>query len=257
MKHNNLSTSFSKETYVDLNGVYFFAKSYGEDNGRPTVVMDAGYGDYSKAWVTIIPEIVNVTRVLVYDRAGLGKSGKSPNPRTSKEMVKELNELLLQLEIKPPYILVGHSFGGVNVRLYSTEYPNNVSGILLVDSTPEDYKERFLPSMPKDFQEAYNKQFILEGTYDEFMESLCQLKTSRRHLGNIPLLVLSAGKKAHYTAKTQELWHELQREITDLSIESELIIADKSTHYIQNDQPDIVIAAIQRLLFRDEASDRC
>jgi pimeloyl-ACP methyl ester carboxylesterase len=247
MQKSEIRSAIEKEMFVQISEFKLFAKLVGEKKDKPTVVMDAGYGNYSNTWDSIIPEISMLTEVLVYDRAGLGKSEKSPNKRTSQEMVKELNSLLTKMKIKPPYILVGHSFGGVNTRIYATEYPNEVAGLILVDSPPEEYKERFLPTMPKEFQEAYNNQFIYEGNYDEFMESLRQLKKSRRQL-NVPLIVLSAGKKAHYSKESQELWNQMQKEILDISIKSELIIAKNSAHFIQNDEPTVVIDAIKRLI---------
>jgi pimeloyl-ACP methyl ester carboxylesterase len=237
----------TKEMFVQISDCKLFAKLAGEKNGKPTVIMDAGYGDYSKAWDSLIEDISTHSNVLIYDRAGLGKSDKSSNPRTSREMVKELKELLIEAKIKPPYILVGHSFGGVNMRMFATEYPNEVCGLVLVDSTPEDYKERFLPTMSQDFQQAYNKQFVYEGNYDEFMESLKQLKETRLKL-NIPLIVLSAGKKAHYSKDSQELWNEMQREILEISSDGELVIAENSAHYIQNDEPEVVVRAIKKLI---------
>ncbi|MFC5650403.1 alpha/beta fold hydrolase [Paenibacillus solisilvae] len=238
-----------EESFVELDGFKLFTKSFGVNRGYPTVVMDSGYGDYSKAWKAVIPDIASITKVFVYDRAGLGRSEKSPNPRTSKEIINELKHLLLKSNITPPYILVGHSFGGVNVRLYASEFPNDVVGVLLVDATPEEYRERFLPSMPREFQEAYNKQFIHESTFDEFMESLGQLKL-KRHLGNIPLIIISAGKKDHYSPSSQELWHEMQRETLSISENSEFIIAYNSAHYIQNYEPSIIIDGIKRLLLK-------
>jgi pimeloyl-ACP methyl ester carboxylesterase len=237
----------TKEMLVQISGCKLYAKLVGENNGKPTVVMDAGYGDYSKAWDSVIEDLSILSNVLIYDRAGLGKSATSSNPRTSREMVKELKELLIEAMIKPPYILVGHSFGGVNLRMFATEYQNEVRGLVLVDSTPEDYRERFLPTMSRDFQQAYNKQFIYEGNYDEFMESLKQLKDTRHKL-NIPLIVLSAGKKAHYSRESQELWNEMQREILEISSEGKLVIAENSAHYIQNDEPEVVVSAVKKLI---------
>lgn len=237
----------TKEIMVQINDFKMFVKVIGENNDKPTIVMDAGYGDYSKAWDSIITEVSMMTEVVVYDRAGLGKSEPSSRPRTSREMVKELHELLCEVNIKPPYLLVGHSFGGVNMRLFATEYPNEVSGLILVDSTPEDYRERFLPTMSQEFQQEYNKQFIYEGNYEEFKESLNQVKDSKRKL-NIPLVVISAGKKAHYSAESQSLWHEMQKEILEISTNGELVIAENSTHYIQNDEPIVVINAVKRLI---------
>ena len=89
---------------------------------------------------------------------------------------------------------MGHSFGGVNVRLYASLYPSEVAGLILVDSTPEDYRERFLPIMPSDFQEAYNKQFIYEGTYDQFMKSLEEVRLHRKTFIDTNVIILSAGK---------------------------------------------------------------
>ncbi|NIK76485.1 pimeloyl-ACP methyl ester carboxylesterase [Paenibacillus castaneae] len=240
-----------EEKLVDLNGFSLYSETYGENKGNPTVIMDSGYGDDSKVWNLIVPEIAKSTKVLVYDRAGLGRSEKSPNPRTTKEMVNELDQLLTASKLKPPYVLVGHSFGGINVRMYASQFPENVSGIVLVDSTPEDYRDRFLPYMSKEFQEAYNNQFVSESTYDEFMDSLYQLKQNKRHLGSIPLIVISAGKKAHYSKEAQKLWHKLQTEMLEISENSEMIIAHNSTHYIQNDEPHIVINAIKKMLKSD------
>jgi pimeloyl-ACP methyl ester carboxylesterase len=237
----------TKEMLVQISDCQLFAKLVGENNGKPTIVMDAGYGDFSKAWDSIITEVSKISDVLIYDRAGLGKSESSSRPRTSREMVKELHELLNEARIKPPYILVGHSFGGVNLRLFATEYHSEVCGLILVDSTPEDYRERFLPTMSQEFQQEYNKQFIYEGNYDEFMESLNQVKESKRKL-NVPLIVLSAGKKAHYSYESQSLWHEMQKEILEISTNGELIIAENSTHYIQNDEPEVVVSAVKRLV---------
>ncbi|WP_313799667.1 alpha/beta hydrolase [Cytobacillus sp.] len=237
----------TKEMFVKISDCKLYAKLWGDNNGKPTVIMDAGYGDFSKAWDSVIGDISLLSNVLIYDRAGLGKSETSSNPRTSREMVKELKELLIKAKIKPPYILVGHSFGGVNMRMFATEYQNEVCGLILVDSTPEDYKERFLPTMSQDFQQAYNKQFVYEGNYDEFMESLKQLKETRLKL-NVPLIVLSAGKKAHYSKESQELWNEMQREILEISSDGELVIAQNSAHYIQNDEPELVVSAINKLI---------
>ena len=107
--------------------------------GTPTVVMDAGGGASSITWGLVPSEIAKFTRVCVYDRAGLGWS--DPNlriPRTSQQSVDELHALLTKAEIEPPYILVGHSLGGGNMRLYASQYPEELVGLVLVDSVHEN-----------------------------------------------------------------------------------------------------------------------
>lgn len=236
-----------KEIMAEIKGCKLYAKLMGGNCGNPTIIMDAGYGDCSKAWDPVLEELSMLSRVFTYDRAGLGKSERSNSPRTSREMVKELKQLLTVAAIAPPYLLVGHSFGGGNMRMYATEFPDEVCGLVLVDSTPEEYRERFLPSMPGDFQEAYNKQFVREGNYDEFMESLQQLKDTRRRL-NVPLIVLSAGKKAHYSAESQALWNDMQRELLEISSQGEMVIAENSAHYIQRDEPEVIVNAVRKLI---------
>lgn len=236
-----------KENRSKLNDLQLECKIYGEPSEFPTVIMDAGYGDYSKAWESIYPEISKLTQVILYDRAGLGKSGRSSNPRTTLFMVEELRGLLKSKNILPPYILVGHSYGGVNMRLFNNMYPQDVAGLVLIDSTPEDYQERFLPSMSDEFKEAYIKQFTLEGDFHEFKESLDQLHVSNK-ITDTPTIVVSAGKKAHYSNESQALWNRMQEEILRFTTKGEFVVAEKSAHYIQNDEPQVVINTIERLI---------
>ncbi|WP_010194338.1 alpha/beta fold hydrolase [Bacillus sp. m3-13] len=232
---------------LNINSFYLDYKIYGELSGFPTVIMDAGYGDYSKAWESVYPAISKLTQVFLYDRAGLGKSERSPNPRTSLFMVEELRKILMSKNVLPPYILVGHSYGGVNMRLFNNLYPQEVAGLVLIDSTPEDYPERFLPSMSDEFKEAYNKQFTLEGDFHEFKESLHQLHLSNR-VTDTPTIVMSAGKKAHYSKGSQALWNSMQEEILRFTTQGEFIVAENSAHYIQNDEPLLVINTIKKLI---------
>jgi pimeloyl-ACP methyl ester carboxylesterase len=122
---------------VDIGGFRLHLNCIGQ--GKPTVVMDAGGGAPSIAWGLVPSEIAKFTRVCTYDRAGFGWS--DPNlrtPRSSQQSVDELHLLLIKAEINPPYILVGHSLGGVNMRLYASQYPEDVVGLVLVDSSHEN-----------------------------------------------------------------------------------------------------------------------
>ena len=122
---------------VNIGGFSLHIKSSGQ--GTPTVVMDAGGGASSITWGVVPSGIAKFTRVCIYDRAGFGWSDPNPkNPRTSQQSVAELHLLLTKAGIQPPYILVGHSLGGVNMRLYASQYPDDVVGLVLVDSSHED-----------------------------------------------------------------------------------------------------------------------
>ncbi|MCU5707236.1 alpha/beta hydrolase [Bacillus wiedmannii] len=233
------------EEYLQVDDFKMYTKKFQGKKLQPVIIMEAGYGDYSKTWDHIAEELTEYGTVLTYDRAGLGKSGKSPKRRISSEMVKDLRSCLAQLQLKPPYIFVGHSFGGINARLFATSYPKDLLGIVLVDSTPENYKEDFLPIMSPEFQEAYYKQFVYESSYEEFTFSLSEVDRHCKSMNDIPLVVLAAGKKAFYSPDAQMKWLQLQEELLRLSYNHKFVIAEKSGHYIQKDEPHYVIDAVK------------
>jgi len=113
----------------------------------PTVILDSGLGVPAVGWNPVQAEVAKFTRVCSYDRAGYGWSAATTLPRTSAEIVKELHALLQAANEKGPYILVGHSFGGFNVRVYNGQYPNEVLGMVLADVSHEDQEARMPPAM--------------------------------------------------------------------------------------------------------------
>lgn len=128
---------------VDVGG--FSLHIYCTGEGSPTVVVDAGNGDFSLGWSGIQPEVAKSTRICTYDRAGYGWSDSSPHPRTAKVMTEELHTLLVNAGIEPPYVLVGHSLGGHNVHMFASLYPDEVAGIVLVDSAHPGQFQRLPP----------------------------------------------------------------------------------------------------------------
>lgn len=126
---------------IDVGGYKLHLDTQGD--GDVTVVMDAGAGGIGIHWTLVQSEISKFARTVVYDRAGLGWSEPSPKPRTAQIMVEELHTLLNRAGIAAPYILVGHSFGGVVVRHFAQRYPEEVTGIVLVDSAHEQQYQRF------------------------------------------------------------------------------------------------------------------
>lgn len=109
--------------------------------GSPTVVLEAGFGDVSVEWRAVQPQIAKFSRVCSYDRAGYGGSDPGPMPRTSLRIATELHALLKNAGEMSPYVLVGSSFGGYNVRVFNGLYPDEVAGIVLADATQEDQYE--------------------------------------------------------------------------------------------------------------------
>src|ERR687894_2673357 len=106
--------------------------------GAPTVVMDSGLGGTVLDWQLVQPEIAKFARVCTYDRAGMGWSDLGTQPRTSRQIARELHTLLDNAGVRGPYVLVGHSLGGTNMQVYASQYPDEVAGMVLVDSALED-----------------------------------------------------------------------------------------------------------------------
>ncbi|HKW34617.1 MAG TPA: alpha/beta hydrolase [Candidatus Acidoferrum sp.] len=121
--------------------------------GAPTVILESGLGVPAAGWDLVIPDVAKFARVCSYDRAGYGWSSPGPMPRNSGEIVKELHALLSASGEKGPYVLVAHSFGGYNVRVYADKYPADVAGLVLVDTSHEDQEQLMPPSLKKLTQE--------------------------------------------------------------------------------------------------------
>lgn len=115
--------------------------------GSPTVILEAGLSCTHLDWSRVIPEVAKITRVVAYDRGGYGWSSSGRRPRTGLRMANELHTLLEKAGIAGPYLLVGHSYGAHLVRLFASQYPGEVVGIVLVDGSPEDQRKVFEQSM--------------------------------------------------------------------------------------------------------------
>jgi pimeloyl-ACP methyl ester carboxylesterase len=127
---------------VDVGGYKLHLYCLGE--GSPTVILDAVGGGSSTQWALVQPEIAATTRVCAYDRAGFGWSELGPEPRDAHQQARELHTLLANGDVAGPYVLVGHSYGGRVARVYAAQYPNEVVGMVLVD-TGQLYQDRRYP----------------------------------------------------------------------------------------------------------------
>ncbi len=128
---------------IDVGGHRLHAKVVGA--GNVTVVFDSGLGNGLLTWTQIEPEVAKFARVFSYDRAGLGWSETGPKPRTSLQIASELHELLTRGGISDPYVLAGHSYGGINMQVFSSKFPDQIAGMILVDSSHEDQLEKIPP----------------------------------------------------------------------------------------------------------------
>lgn len=221
-----------------------------QGTGNPTVIMDSGLNMPMKTWESVPQEVAKFTRVCVYERAGIGESDSSSKDlRTSKDVVADLQKLLRNSGEKTPFVLVGHSFGGINMRLYSSLFPKEVVGLVLVDSSHPDQYQRYADIQTGEEREKYLRH---EGGANnekiDLLASAQEVKNSSSNL-SIPLIVLSAeNEKPDEEEKLFMKDHnELQADLGKLSPKAKLVILKDSSHFIQKDRPDAVIEAIKNI----------
>jgi len=229
------------EGLFDVGGYRLYLRCTGK--GDPTVVMDASAGDDSSTWSDVEPSLARVTRVCVYDRAGRGRSEPGPVPRTSQTMVDELTTLLHVAAVPGPYVLVGHSIAGFNLQLLAREDAGDtVVGVVLIDATPPDFiavLDSFGVPIPPPEDTVENPEGM------DFRASAAQVLTAGP-FPPVPLVVLTHG--IPNLGPLEEPWQELQAAQSQLSPKGRLIVARKSGHYIQNDQPRLVFRAIVQVV---------
>ncbi len=165
--------------------------------GRPTVILDSGLGVPAIGWNPVQTEVAKFTRVCSYDRAGYGWSGGTTLQRTSAEIVKELHALLEAANEKGPYILVGHSFGGFNVRVYNGQYPNDVAGMVLVDASHEDQNDRMPPAIQA-FMKKSLEQLKRQQTIAPLLIRFGVVRFSQRNQGEAPGVSKEFGQEMLY-----------------------------------------------------------
>jgi pimeloyl-ACP methyl ester carboxylesterase len=256
--------------------------------GSPTVVLDSGLGDSYVSWQKVQLQIAQFTSVCSYDRAGTGYSDSSPRRRTSKDMAEELHTLLHNAAIAGPIILVGHSMGGYDVRLYTSLYRTDVAGMVLVDASHPDQENRF-PAALRDMEKGWLREAeFLEFTMpfgiprvtglcdpDPAIRAVeCNFHTARENVaemkalgesaaqtaatgsfGDLPLAVLSRDPDKPLTNLPADLakplngaWEKMQEELAHLSTKGTQVIAKGSAHYIQLDRPDVVVDAVRKVV---------
>jgi pimeloyl-ACP methyl ester carboxylesterase len=250
---------------------------------QPAVVIDTGLGGSSLEWFQVQQALAKRLRVCTYDRAGYGWSDPGPSPRITSRIVEELHKLLNKAQVPPPYVLIGHSFGGFTARYFATLYPDQVVGVVLVDSSHPDQSRRMsvlaihakakrsardridIASLTQraDLPEEIRLAFYLNSRRKALFAQMDEIKSfalSAAEVGaagpfpNVPLVVLSHGRHiwpaGPHGDRMEAIWRELQRSLSSLAPRSHHIVAERSGHNIHLDQPELVVGAVETIVRR-------
>jgi len=242
--------------------------------GRPTVVIDTGVGDTSERWASIQTEMAQVTRTCTYDRAGYGASEPGPLPRHSERAADELKELLKNAGVEGPYVLVGHSLGGLNAQVFADRHPELVGGLVLLDPAPLAFLTgQAFPTLYRMFeQQAAELQHAAEAAHQatnaearaqaDYLEAVASEHAAIAEsaaqvaaidsFGDIPLVVIGSGVPnpafGEQAAAFQQFWIEQNQALVTKSTNGMFVLVEESGHHLEQDAPDAVVRAISEMV---------
>jgi pimeloyl-ACP methyl ester carboxylesterase len=219
--------------------------------GSPAVVFESGFGTGIASWSTVQKDVAAFAQTVSYDRAGLGQSELGPGPRSAKQIAIELHAALQKSGVKPPYVMVGHSLGGIFVRVFADMFAKEVVGIVLIDPSQESFNEWLKKNQPDRLKAAQSQiAKASEGVQAESAAidtSYAQARLAKVPDG-IPITLLSSTEDENMPAEARKVWIEKHKEWLATVPGSKHIIAEKTAHFIQAQQPALVIDAIRQVL---------
>jgi pimeloyl-ACP methyl ester carboxylesterase len=236
---------------VDVGGRRLYLECQG--TGTPVVLFVAGLGDGGEAaWRAVWGQTARSTRACAYDRAGLGRSDPGPTPATYQAAADDLHALLRAGHVPGPYLLVGHSLGGLLARLYARDHPTEVAGVVLLNGTPVNW----FPTVRRLLPDVFLGPLVRNPEGFDLADGLASLTPLDvpGALGRRPLAVLwtanqpPPGLPASATQQLEAVWEAEQARLGRLSAASRLQRVAASGHYLQRDQARLVIDATNQVL---------
>jgi pimeloyl-ACP methyl ester carboxylesterase len=218
--------------------------------GAATVVFESGLGDDWTRWDQVASEVALHARIFAYSRPGYGASGPVTTPRDPRQIVEELRTLLASQGYPPPYLLVGHSFGGTYMELFAKSHPDEVMGVVLVDPRHRDFLSTCeaahldLCGIPESVLATQAASVIAE--YHAFVRASDEIRAAGG-FGAYPVRVLTATDHPVSPAR-EALWETMLASLAAEAVNGEQIIVQGSGHYIQIDRPAEVVKTILALL---------
>jgi pimeloyl-ACP methyl ester carboxylesterase len=247
-----------KDALVDIKNGKLHAVVAGD--GPYTVVFEAGFISDLSVWRKVAPTVAKQAQVLVYSRAGVGKSPARSQALNLSQHTEELHQLITALELKKPLILVGHSYGGWVVRQFASAYPKQVAGLVLVDPANEtleiELKKIDAAKVTQDQQRlagmappsAKADLALVQAIFDEGK------LPNQAALPDVPMAIISSVQEFknnpffQETAVALKVKRNLHAKLADSFSNATHVVTNRSGHHIQNDEPHLVINAIEQII---------
>jgi pimeloyl-ACP methyl ester carboxylesterase len=253
--------------WFDTGGRRLFLRCVGQ--GSPTVVFEGGL---TTDWYELQNQVASFTRVCSYDHPNgpWSRSDPAPTPRTARNFVADLHAVLRMAGVRGPYVLAGHSNGGLFTQLYASTHPRQVAGLVLIDAVHPAYHKRTLamlkPLVPPEIWETLRQDIMTpehrlvdpERVDIWTSERQTRMALRRSRLRPMPLVVLTRGQPAGpggpFVEQEEELWRQLQRELAQMVPGSRHLIT-QSGHDIHHEQPELVLDALRDVVHAVRAGD--
>jgi len=240
-------TAFARPELVPIGDRRISINCDGSRGASATVVLMAGGNRTAQDWSKVQLQVTGFARVCSYDRAGLGESERTPEPQSVDEITGDLHAALQATHEPSPYILVAHSIAGMYARAFTTRFPAETVGLVLVDSSHEEQAMRQ--------QEVFNATKAPPARMVELQGFFSKPGQRLEWRTKMPLIVVAHGKSIAQPGESaaeleswERAWRELQQDLAMRSPHGELRIAAESGHFIQLDQPEVVIEAIRDVI---------
>ena len=240
---------------IDIDGGMIAYRNGGAK--KPVVLFEAGFGSGLETWDSVFADISEHARAIAYSRPGYGDSALSliaeDGARTSQEVAYLLKDLLSELGVREPVILVGHSLGGLYVLKFAQDFPEMVHGIVLVDSRPKELRsacQQFgIGSCAKDPGAIIEDWPVHMRAEIAGMERSELAAPAAKELGAIPVTVITAveAPSVDQPEKWREIWVNEQKSFAGALENGRYVEAVGSGHYIHHERPDLVIREILRM----------
>ncbi len=230
-----------------------------QGEGPYTVLFESGFGMDLNAWRKVAPAIARSARVVTYSRAGYGKSDARPEPRTPAQSSAELDQLVQAAGLQPPFILVGHSYGGLLIRAFAARHPGQVAGMVFVDPSDEHFAAalRHLDAQRAADDDRLMEQLTPPSLRPELKEVLAALNGPRPVAGalpDVPAIVITSMRAYAspeffmQTPAAQALWRDAHANLISRFTGGSQVVTANSGHLVQMDEPELVIGAIGQVI---------
>lgn len=222
--------------------------------GKVAIILEAGSGGDHRSWSLVQPLLARLGRVVSYDRLDYTGSGRSARPRTARVVAEQLREGLRRARVNPPFILVGHSYGGNLMRVFASQYPSEVRGMILVDLPMENFYTRATVEAPQAYLAALEEALAhddkssgeaLKREYLAYETSMLQTRLAKPPPGS-RIVLISAGRQLESSAALSRIWLEEQTKWSKKVGARRVVV--NTGHNIPREEPQAVVDAVRSLL---------